>query len=107
MPRCFSRPICRLAMHLNDNAEDDERQRLLPFVTRLACADRWWVERKRLAYVEAQMPWWNLSMERGIEILEGALSIGRQADPLDPDIARTRMESVKAKATSMASACAS
>ena len=39
MPRCFSRPICRLAMHLNDEATDSERQRLLPFVTRLACAD--------------------------------------------------------------------
>ena len=39
MPDCFSRPICRLAMQLNDDATDEERQRLLPFVTRLACAD--------------------------------------------------------------------
>src|SRR5215204_1546134 len=39
MPNCFSRPICKLAMHLNDNANDTERQRLLPFVTQLACAD--------------------------------------------------------------------
>jgi hypothetical protein len=31
MPVCFSRPICRLAMHLNDQADDTERQRLLPF----------------------------------------------------------------------------
>ena len=33
MPPCFSRPICRLAMRLNDEAGDEERQRLLPFVT--------------------------------------------------------------------------
>ena len=39
MPDCFSRPICRLAMWLNDEATDEERQQLLPFVTRLACAD--------------------------------------------------------------------
>src|SRR3712207_6349274 len=40
MPECFSRPICRFAMMLNDQADDVDRQRLLPFVTRLACADR-------------------------------------------------------------------
>src|SRR5687767_4184189 len=34
MPVCFSRPICRLAMRLNDMATDDERQRLLPYVMR-------------------------------------------------------------------------
>src|SRR5215207_7627998 len=31
MPECFSRPICRLAMQLNDSAREAERQRLLPF----------------------------------------------------------------------------
>jgi hypothetical protein len=39
MPDCFSRPICKLAMQLNDTANDADRQRLLRFVTRLACAD--------------------------------------------------------------------
>jgi hypothetical protein len=39
MPTCFSRPICRLAMQLNDAANDTDRQRLMPFVTRLAGAD--------------------------------------------------------------------
>ena len=34
-------------------------------------------------------------MKRGIEILEGALAIGRQADPLTPNTVRTRMEAVK------------
>ena len=47
MPKCFSRPICRLAMQLNDMADDPERQHLLPFVTRLACADTTQVERER------------------------------------------------------------
>jgi hypothetical protein len=39
MPSCFSRPICRLAMLLNDEADDKQRQQLLPFVARLTCAD--------------------------------------------------------------------
>ena len=30
MPDCFSRPICVLAMHLNDEATATERQRLIP-----------------------------------------------------------------------------
>ena len=51
MPECFSRPICRLAMQLNDTATDAQRQRLLPFVTRLACADTTEIERKRASYI--------------------------------------------------------
>src|SRR5437762_773982 len=38
MPSCFSRPICHFAMQLNDSADDEERQLLLPYVARLACA---------------------------------------------------------------------
>ena len=98
MPRCFSRPICRLAMWLNDHSTDAERQLLLPFVTRLACADSWWVERKRWAYIQSELPWWSLTMQRGIEILEGALAIGRQAEPLSPDVVRTRMDAMKSGA---------
>jgi hypothetical protein len=49
MPDCFSRPICKLAMRLNDSATDDDRQQLLRFVTRLACADTPEVEAKRAA----------------------------------------------------------
>jgi len=30
MPSCFSRPICQLAMALNDEAKEADRQRLLP-----------------------------------------------------------------------------
>src|SRR5215210_4146099 len=51
MPECYSRPICRLAMLLNDEATDAERQRLLPFVTRLACADTKEIETAREAYI--------------------------------------------------------
>src|SRR5918911_3145087 len=87
MPNCFSRPICQLAMWLNDMASDEERQLLLPFVTRLACADTPEVERKRSAYIRSQMPKGRLSIEKGIEILEGALAIGRQAGPLAPETA--------------------
>ena len=49
---CFTGPICRLAMQLNDEAPDEERQHLLPFVTRLACAGHTLkVERGRGAYI--------------------------------------------------------
>jgi hypothetical protein len=44
------------------------------------------------------MRYGRLSMERGIKILEGALAIGRQAEPLTPEVARARLEAVKAKA---------
>ncbi len=97
MPRCFSRPICRLALQLNDMARDEERQRLLPFVTRLACADTWQVEEAREVYIQSHMPRGRLSIARGIEILEGALAIGRQADPLVPGIAHARLEAVRGK----------
>src|SRR3954453_3505690 len=32
IPSCFSRPICEFAMFLNDQADDEERQRLLPLL---------------------------------------------------------------------------
>ena len=54
MPDCFSRPICKLAMQLNDYASDAERQRLLPFVTRLACADTPAIELERAAYIKSK-----------------------------------------------------
>jgi hypothetical protein len=104
MPDCFSRPICKLAMHLNDSATDAERQRLLPFVTRLACADTREVEAKRAAFIKAQ----NVtaySFEHGLRVLEGALAIGRQAHAMDADHVRSRMEDVQSRssrATSLA-----
>src|ERR671933_1174642 len=64
MPSCFSRPICRLALCLNDSASDEERQLLLPYVTRLACADTPEVERKREAYIAARLPMAHLVIGR-------------------------------------------
>ena len=103
MPSCFSRPICRFAMLLNDTVTHRERQLLLPFVTRLACADSWAIERKRQAYTRSRMPLWRLSGTRGAEILEGALAIGRQAEPIAPTVVRTRMEAEKDRAAAAAS----
>jgi hypothetical protein len=86
MPSCFSRPICQLAMSLNDEARGRDRQRLLPFVTRLACADSDEIEQQRQTYISSRMTRF-MSLERGIEILEGALAIGRQADAIAlPDV---------------------
>ncbi len=100
MPRCFSRPICRFAMCLNDSASDEERQLLLPYVTRLACADTPEIERQREAYIRARLPAAYLmmrlmSIEKAIEILEGALAIGRRAEPLAPEVARSRLDAVR------------
>ncbi len=115
MPECFSRPICRLAMMLNDQATDAGRQRLLPYVTRLACADTKKIEKAREAYIRqhtshqhsyyagcdfyggvpltSSVP---LTFDRGLEALDGALAIGRQADPLGPGEVRTWMEAARA-----------
>jgi hypothetical protein len=94
MPACFSRPICRLAMQLNDQANDEQRQHLLPFVTRLACADTPTVEREREAYIAARMRWC-LPFREGLKVLEGALAIGRQADGFPTEEVRTRMETIR------------
>jgi hypothetical protein len=98
MPTCFSRPICRLAMQLNDEASDEERQHLLPFVTRLACADTLEVERAREAYIAARMRW-RLSFRQRLEILTGVLAIGRRADEPASEEVRTRMAGVQHCAT--------
>jgi len=97
MPACFSRPICRLAMRLNDEATDEQRQRLLPFVMRLACADTEQVERKRAAYIYERMKG-RVSFEDGLSVLAGALAIGRQADPPDATDASTRLSTAQSRA---------
>jgi hypothetical protein len=97
MPASFSRPICRFAMRLNDEASDSDRQRLLPFVTRLACADTPEVERHRAAYIAARVKP-DMAFRQGLEILEGALAIGRQAESFAPDELKSRMDAVRARA---------
>ena len=94
MPACFSRPICSLAMYLNDWATDGQRQQLLPFVTRLACADTPEVEFQRKSYIDSRFSH-ILSFEKVLEILEGALAIGRRADLLATQEVTTRLEAVQ------------
>jgi hypothetical protein len=101
MPKCFSRPICHLAMVLNDQASDANRQRLLPFVTRLACADTPEIEQERAEYIQRHTRGYpyGIPFEVGLMALEGALAIGRQADPVrsrrgeDPDGSSTNRTS--------------
>ncbi len=112
MPECFSRPICQLAMLLNDLANDEERQRLLPYVTRLACADTPQVEKMREQCITLHMRGcyatcvqygiglplsevMPILFDRGLTILEEALAIGRQADPLGPEEVRVRMDAAR------------
>ncbi len=102
MPDVFSRPICRYAMLLNDEATDQERQQLLPFVTRLACADTPQIEREREMYIIAHSKRRH-SFRQRLEVLEGALAIGRQADPLAVVEVSTRLDEVKRSATTATS----
>ena len=98
MPTCFSRPICTLALYLNDCSSDEERQQLLPFVTRLACADTAEVEQQREAYIASRIKF-RLPLREGLRILEGALAIGRQADGFAREEVTARLESVRQSAT--------
>jgi hypothetical protein len=97
MPACFSRPICHLALVLNDQASDRDRQRLLPYVTQLACADTPEIEQKRAEYIQCRTcgyPY-GIPFEVGLKALEGALAIGRQADPFAADEVKTRMDAAR------------
>jgi hypothetical protein len=97
MPACFSRPICRLAMLLNDEADDAERQSLLPFVARLACADTAKVEWEREVYISQHLRR-RMSFQDRLEVLEGALAIGRQADVVVTEEVRSRLDAVQKSA---------
>jgi hypothetical protein len=100
MPKCFSRPICQLAMHLNDRSSDEDRQRLLPYVTRLACADTKEVENARATYIHMRTYHYRdrIPIKVGLEVLEHALTLGRQADPFPAEDVKARMDEAKAKA---------
>lgn len=92
-------------MLLNDLANDEDRQRLLPYVTRLACADTKKVEKAQDAYIRRHMGSYSIgahlsgvfvvSLNKGLEVLEGALAIGRQADLLGHDKVRSRMNTAR------------
>ena len=70
---------------LNDEAKEAGRQQLLPYVTRLACADTDEIEEQRQIFIWSRVGPFT-PLKRGIEILEGALAIGRQADPLESPV---------------------
>jgi hypothetical protein len=102
MPESFSKPICRYALRLNDEASDRERQQLLPFVTRLACADTPEIERERRVYIASHdKP--ELSFQQRLQVLERALAIGREADPLGLSEVSARMDEVRRGARSATS----
>ena len=82
---------------LNDGANDVERQHLIRFVTRLACADTPEIERERAAYIQSRTARYYTFFE-GLQILEEVLVIGRQADAFAPDKVRTRMQTVQQSA---------
>jgi hypothetical protein len=84
-------------MQLNDYANDAERQRLLPFVTRLACADTPAVEAQRAAFIDSKDVA-NHSFEYGLKVLQAALAVGRQADTLGVDDVKNRLEKVQSNA---------
>lgn len=96
MPDGFSRPICRLAMRLNDEAGDRERQRLLPFVTRLECADTLEVEVERARYIVSRCKAF-MSFDEGLAVLEGALAIGRAAEDVSGQEVRSRFDTLRAQ----------
>ena len=100
MPPSFSRPVCRLAMMLNDQANDADRQRLMPFVMRLACADTPEVERLREALIESRLnlhgePWGSIPFDKGLRVFQEALALGRQAEQVMSGDVASRMETVK------------
>jgi hypothetical protein len=100
MPTCFSRPICQLTMFLNDNSTDDQRQLLLPYVIRLACAGTPEVEELRADYIRqciCNYHYYGVPFDKGLEVLAGALAIGRQADPLGPNEVRVRMDAARVR----------
>ena len=68
------------------------------FVTRLACADSLTVECIREHYIATRLDH-GLTFEQGLNILEGALAIGRQADVLGPETVKSRMADVQSRAT--------
>ena len=70
----------------------------MPFVICLACADTVEVQRARETYIASRIRY-RLPFQEGLQILEGALAIGRQADGLAPEEVTTRLESVRQGAT--------
>ena len=91
----ISRPLAECS---NSLATDAERQRLLPFVTRLACADTRAVEVNRAAFIRSKSVA-DHSFDYGLKVLEEALAIGRQAEAIPAADVRSRMEEFQSRAS--------
>src|SRR4051794_6850495 len=101
MPECFSRPICRFAMWLNDMVSDTERQRLLPFVTLCdpagLCGHAHGRMCPRALHRHPRWPRFHVRARAGHP--GGVLAIGRRADSLEPETVTARMAGVQSLAT--------
>jgi hypothetical protein len=84
-------------MLLNDEADDAQRQLLLSFVTRLACADTAKVGWEREVYI-AQHLRYRMSFQDRLAVLDGALAIGRQGDLMATEEVRSRLDAVQQSA---------
>jgi hypothetical protein len=69
-------------------------------VTRLACADTAQVEARRANYIHKRTReyLYVIPFNIGLEVLEGALAMGRQAEPFPADEVKTRLDLVREKA---------
>ncbi len=77
-------------------------------MTRLACADTPVVEHAREVYIDSHALYRHvglhsccvriMSFEVGLRVLEGAIAIGRQADPLGGEMAMARLEEARTRA---------
>ena len=96
MPECFSRPICRLAMRLNDSADRCGAAATNPLrhATGL-CRHTGSRAPARGIHPVAHDPPTHISLQ----VLEGALSIGLQAETFASDEVRARMEAVQRSTT--------
>jgi hypothetical protein len=93
-------------MMLNDDATDEQRQRLLPYVARLACADTPAVERRRASFINWRTCFGFIApgFEAGLRMLDRALAMGRDPDlpPLDDVKARTEVAKASGRTSSAA-----
>ena len=128
LPPCFSRPICNFAMFLNDFMPDDARQSLIAYVPRLiGTADHMVIEGTREAIIRAGTievtARFNIDLgcacsgclslfaakgSQGLwgaflAILDRALAIGKQADPIELSVIAARAEQAKRSALQLAS----
>jgi hypothetical protein len=88
-------------MQLNNAAPHEERQLLLPLLSRLVCVDTLEIEREPEIHIAPHVRW-HLPFTQGLEILKGALAMRRQANRLSPEMVGTRLEARQQRANAPA-----